>query len=144
MPSDPQSQSSKRVGSKKKSAPKAQDARSGSLGLDAVHTVARSEAGTWSRVMRWGFRLGVIVGLAWVIGYLPLQFFGERGLAQYRRLKRERGELSVRNQQLAGQIRQMKLEVERLREDDVFLEKAAREDLGMVRKGELVFVIEEK
>lgn len=94
--------------------------------------------------MRWGMRLAVIVGLAWVIGYLPLQFFGERGLAQYRRLKRERVELSERNHKLAAEIRQMRLEVERLREDDVYLEKAAREDLGMVRKGELVFVIEEK
>ncbi len=94
--------------------------------------------------MRWGLRLGLIVGLAWVIGYLPLQFFGERGLAQYRRLKRERIELRVRNRHIAGQIRQMRLEVERLREDDVYLEKAAREDLGMVRRGELVFVIEEK
>jgi cell division protein FtsB len=95
-------------------------------------------------MFRWALRLGLIVALAWVIGYVPLQFFGERGLAQYRRLKLERVELRERNRKLGAEIRQMKLEVERLREDDMYLEKAAREDLGMVRKGELVFVIEEK
>ncbi len=86
----------------------------------------------------------MVLGLAWAIGYLPLQLFGEQGLAQYRRLQRERTELRARNERLADQIRRMKLEVSRLREDDAYLEKAAREDLGMVRPGELVFVIEER
>ena len=89
-------------------------------------------------------RLLVVVGLAWVLGYLPLQFFGDKGLSQYRRLRRESSDLHKRNNTLAEEIRHMKLEVQRLRDDDVALEKAAREDLGMVRKGELVFVIEEK
>lgn len=143
MPADPESQSSDRAGSKQKGSPKTRSAPR-SVGWDAVHAAASAKGSVGSRVTRWGLRLGLIVGLAWVIGYLPLQLFGERGLAQYRRLKRERVELRVRNRRIAGEIRQMKLEVERLREDDVFLEKAAREDLGMVRKGELVFVIEEK
>jgi len=142
MPADSESQLSNQPGSKQKGSQ--QKNSSQSIALDAAHAVVPMGDSAGGRVSRWALRLGIIVGLAWVIGYLPLQFFGERGLAQYRRLKRERVELRVRNRKLAGEIRQMKLEVERLREDDVFLEKAAREDLGMVRKGELVFVIEEK
>ena len=44
---------------------------------------------------------------------------------------------------LAREIRQMELEVRRLRDDDVTLERAARDDLGMVRPGELIFVVDE-
>ncbi|MFH2007785.1 MAG: septum formation initiator family protein [bacterium] len=93
---------------------------------------------------RWATRLLVVVGLAWVLGYLPLQFFGDKGLSQYRRLRREWSELHKRNHTRAEEIRHMKLEVQRLRDDDAALEKAARQDLGMVRKGELVFVIQEE
>jgi cell division protein FtsB len=141
MPSDPESQPSNLAESKQKGSPQ-RGARS--LALDVAHGQAAAPPAPGSGVSRWAFRVAVVVALAWVIGYLPLQLFGERGLAQYRRLSREQIELQERNRRLAGEIRQMKLEVERLREDDVFLEKAAREDLGMVRKGELVFVIEEK
>jgi cell division protein FtsB len=105
----------------------------------AVSRVRR--AGAW--LTRWTLRLGLAGVLAFGLGYLPLQFFGERGLSQYRRLAQERRELEKRNQQLAEEIRQMRLEVRRLRDDDVALEKAARNDLGMVRPGELIFVLKE-
>ncbi len=98
-------------------------------------------AGAW--LTRWTLRLALAGVLAFGLGYLPLQFFGERGLSQYRRLEQERSELEARNQQLAEEIRQMRLEVRRLRDDDVALEKAARDDLGMVRPGELIFVLKE-
>ena len=93
--------------------------------------------------MRWLLRGVVVLALAWVLGYLPLQFFGERGLVHYRRLNVEHMELTKRNATLAEEIRHMRLEVERLRDDEATLERAAREDLGMVRKGELVFVLKE-
>lgn len=143
MPAESENQSPNRPGSKQKVSRRTRSA-SRSVAQDAVHAASPAPPSVAGRVTRWGLRLGVIVALAWAIGYLPLQLFGERGLAQYRRLKQERIELRVRNRKLAAEIRQMRLQVERLREDDVFLEKAAREDLGMVRKGELVFVIEEK
>jgi cell division protein FtsB len=98
-------------------------------------------AGLW--LGRWALRLALVALLAFGLGYLPLQFFGEEGLSQYRRLKRELAELTARNRQLAAEIEQMRLEVRRLRDDDVALEKAARDDLGMVREGELIFVLKE-
>lgn len=88
-------------------------------------------------------RLLVVVLLAAGLGTLPLQIFGERGLTRYRRLQREHQSLVGRNLRLAGDIRQMELEVRRLRDDDVTLERAARDDLGMVRSGELIFVVDE-
>ena len=92
---------------------------------------------------RWVTRGIVVVALAWMIGYLPLQFFGDRGLSRFRRLRREHSELTKRNTKLAEEIRRMRLEVERLRDDETTLERAARQDLGMVRKGELIFVLKE-
>ena len=97
----------------------------------------------WALLSRWVVRLTVVFGLAFGLGYLPLQLFGEKGLKQYRRLGRELKELKQRNDRLAEEIQQMRLEVKRLRDDDVALEKAARNDLGMVRPGELIFVLKE-
>lgn len=92
---------------------------------------------------RWLVRLLVVALLALGLGTLPLQIFGERGLTRYRRLQKEHRSLAVRNQRLARDIRQMELEVRRLRDDDVTLERAARDDLGMVRAGELIFVVDQ-
>lgn len=92
---------------------------------------------------RWSWRLGLVVVLAWIIGYLPLQFFGDNGIRHYRRLRQEVTVLKDRNQRLADEVRKMRIEVRRLRDDDLALERAAREDLGMVREGELIFVVEE-
>jgi cell division protein FtsB len=85
----------------------------------------------------------VVVLLSVGLGTLPIQIFGERGLPHLRRLQREQRELVARNMMLAREIRQMELEVRRLRDDDVTLERAARDDLGMVRPGELIFVVDE-
>lgn len=100
-------------------------------------------SGRLSRVSGWLLRLALALAIAFGLGYLPLQFFGEKGLTQYRRLKKELAEIKTRNDRLAGEIYQMRLEVRRLRDDDVALEKAARDDLGMVRRGELIFVLKE-
>lgn len=85
----------------------------------------------------------MVVLLAVGIGTLPLQFFGERGLTHYRRLKREHRELAERNRRLQREIKHLALEVQRLRDDEVTLERAARDDLGMVRQGEVIFVVDQ-
>ncbi len=99
--------------------------------------------GPLGRFSGWLLRLALALAVAFGLGYLPLQFFGEKGLTQYRRLKKELSEIKARNDRLAGDIYQMRLEVRRLRDDDVALEKAARDDLGMVRQGELIFVLKD-
>jgi len=104
-------------------------------------SLARRDVG--SDVKTWLFRILVVIGLAYVIGYLPLQLFGEKGLAQYRRLDKELKELKVRNSVVSDGVRDLRLEIYRLRDDDTAMEKAAREDLGMVKAGELIFVIED-
>ena len=109
--------------------------------LDCAPETVLAQPKTSAR--RWVVRVLVVAGLAVAIGTLPLQIFGERGLTQYRRLQVEHRELVVRNLRLARDIRQMELEVRRLRDDDVTLERAARDDLGMVRPGELIFVVDE-
>lgn len=117
---------------------------SGRVGQDApAGSSDEAPSSPRSRVGRWVFRLLVVVGLAVGLGYLPLQVFGEKGLVQYRRLQRELSELKARNRRMGDQIHQMRIEVSRLRGDEATIERAARQDLGVVRPGELVFVVEE-
>ena len=60
--------------------------------------------------------------------------FGERGLLHLWRLRGEQGKLddSKENEVLRERIH-------RLRHDDLYLEKIAREDLGLVRPGEIIY-----
>lgn len=57
-------------------------------------------------------------------------------------LKRELAELEERNRVLRERNQALIEEIELLRSDPKALERAAREELGFVRPGELVFIVE--
>jgi len=65
--------------------------------------------------------------------------FGERGLFHLWRLWGERRELSETNFLLQKENELLRERIYRLRHDDLYLEKIAREDLGLVRPGEIVY-----
>ncbi|MEK6561544.1 MAG: septum formation initiator family protein [Candidatus Binatota bacterium] len=65
--------------------------------------------------------------------------FGERGLLHLWRLWGERRELSETNFLLQKENELLRERIYRLRHDDLYLEKIAREDLGLVRPGEIVY-----
>jgi cell division protein FtsB len=67
----------------------------------------------------------------------------ERGFRRYFRLQRDVSNLTERNARTTEDNRAMAREIAALRSDAPALERAAREELGFVRPGELVIVLEE-
>jgi cell division protein FtsB len=70
---------------------------------------------------------------------VPLRILDEQGLPRYRALKDELREVSAQNDRLEREVRDLLREVEGLENDPVAIERIARDELGMVREGELVF-----
>jgi cell division protein FtsB len=77
------------------------------------------------------------VALGWVL------FYGTGGFVDYLDLKRDKDRMSVVLLKARDQNRDLYTRVERLREDPAYIEKTAREELGMVRQGEVVYRFKE-
>jgi len=86
----------------------------------------------------WAFRLyvGGLVLLALVSALDP------GGLRKARRLADEAGRVEADNARLAEENARLSREVKALRTDPSAMERAAREDLGLVRPGERVYRVE--
>ncbi|MGB8330017.1 MAG: septum formation initiator family protein [Polyangiales bacterium] len=70
---------------------------------------------------------------------VPTLVLDEQGLPRYRHLREELRELRESNEELVREIATFKAEVEALRSDPVYVERIARDELGMVRAEEFVF-----
>lgn len=70
---------------------------------------------------------------------VPLQILDEQGLPRYRQLRTELEQVKERNIELDRRAGALMRQVERLRNDPSAIESVARDELGMVRDGELVF-----
>lgn len=66
----------------------------------------------------------------------------EGGFRRYWRLQQDMRQLEERNARLADDNARLRREVEALRDDPRAIERAAREELGFVRPGEIVFNLE--
>jgi cell division protein FtsB len=69
--------------------------------------------------------------------------FGDKGLFETLRARREHAELSASLERLRVENARMREEARRLREDPAAIEEVARRDLGMMRRGEVLFVVKE-
>jgi cell division protein FtsB len=69
---------------------------------------------------------------------------GERGLVATSRARRVSGELSERVEQMRRENRRLRTEAQRLREDPVAIESLAREELGLIRPGEVLVVVKDR
>jgi cell division protein FtsB len=76
---------------------------------------------------------GLLVGLALFTA------FGERGVFHLWRLYGEKLRSQERNFVLQKENEALRERVQRIRDDDLYLEKIAREELGLVRPGEIVY-----
>lgn len=65
--------------------------------------------------------------------------FGERGVLHLWRLWEEKKKLEERNFLLLKENEALRERIHRLRHDALYLEKIAREDLGLVRPGEIIY-----
>ena len=78
--------------------------------------------------------LWVIVGLLILFAFLYLP-----GLSRYQELRQEEERLSKELVDLDQKIQKLHEEKELLRHDQAYLEKVIREELGLVRPGEMVY-----
>lgn len=81
----------------------------------------------------------LVLSIVWV----PLRILDEQGLPRYRALREERAEVLRVNDRLRREVRTLRREVEALRSDPRAIERIARDELGMIREGELLFQFEE-
>jgi cell division protein FtsB len=70
---------------------------------------------------------------------VPTLVLDEQGLPRYRHLREELHELRRSNEDLVKEIATLKGEVDALRSDPSYVERIARDELGMVRGEEFVF-----
>jgi len=70
---------------------------------------------------------------------VPTLVLDEQGLPRYRQLKEDLAELRASNASLVEEIAELKLEIESLRVEPGYVERIARDELGMVRADEFVF-----
>jgi cell division protein FtsB len=68
---------------------------------------------------------------------------GDKGLLESIRARRSHRELSVSIDRLRGENAQLREEVRRLLEDPSTIESLAREELGLIRPGELLFIVKD-
>jgi cell division protein FtsB len=68
-----------------------------------------------------------------------MAIFGEKGLVDFYRLKKEHAELIEANKEIARENKSFLNEINRLKNDLVYVESVARKDLGFVSKEEFIF-----
>lgn len=78
-----------------------------------------------------------LLSLATVI--VPLRMLDEQGLPRYRALRSELQDIRSDNERIRREVKQLKATVARLRDDPNEIERIARDELGMLRDGELLF-----
>ena len=79
-----------------------------------------------------------------VAGCVSLIFFSDRGLINLWSLKNEKLEIQNEINILRSQIAMLEKEEERLKFDEKYIEKIAREKFKMVKPGERVFKVSEE
>lgn len=90
----------------------------------------------------WLLRLLVAVGLAVLIGYLPYHLYLRSGLSLFMSQRAELERIEQQNRDLRGLNTELRLQLSRIQEDDGEIERVARDELGLVRAGELIFKVE--
>ena len=79
--------------------------------------------------------------VAIVVGCISLVLFSDRGLINLWSLKKEKLEIQNEINDLRNQIAMLEKEEEKLKFDEKYIEKIAREKFKMVKPGERVFKV---
>lgn len=90
----------------------------------------------FSGALSWLLPFGVLV-LAIVA--VPLHLLDDNGLPRYQVLEKELAQIRAENDRVERAVIDLSRAVEALRTDPLAIERIARDDMGMVREGELVF-----
>lgn len=95
-----------------------------------------------SLISRWIFRLMVAIPLAIAIGYVPYHAYGPSGMGKVKKLKNELFRLESNNRKLLEHNSQLRIEIGALKSDRRTIERVARDELGLVRENDIVFLFE--
>ncbi len=80
------------------------------------------------------------VALAMIVcGFFAI--FGSRGVMHLRRLQHQQGEVEAVAYSLALKNQKLRDHLDRIEHDDRYLERIAREQLGLIKPGEIVYRI---
>ena len=82
--------------------------------------------------------------VAIIVGCMSLILFSDRGLINLWSLKKEKLEIQNEINNLRNQIALLEKEEEKLKFDEKYIEKIAREKFKMVKPGERVFKVSEQ
>ncbi len=93
-------------------------------------------------LLLWAGRIVVAAVLACGVGFLPYRLYLRTGLSHFVKLRGELTQLEERNRKLRAGIVELRLQLERFQEDSDAIERVARDELGLVRSGEVVFKVE--
>lgn len=75
---------------------------------------------------------------------VPVLLLEPQGLPRMRALEKELKDVEAENAELRRDVARLRTEVKDLREDPAAVERIAREQLGLVRKSEVVFQFDRK
>jgi len=92
--------------------------------------------GRLTRALAWLLPFGLLV---MAIVAVPLRILDDQGLPRYRALRQEAREVRSGNDRLSREVTDLQREVDALRTEPQAIERIARDELGMVREGELIF-----
>lgn len=86
---------------------------------------------------RW--KVMFILALALALGMIAYTLLGPGGGGKRAQLQAELDRIQEENRRLAGENRRLTIEVQALKSRRDYLEKVARDELGLVKKDEMVF-----
>ena len=93
-----------------------------------------------------GLKKNIMLVLAIMTMFLMLLFivFGENGLTDLYKLKKEKDNLSKKNDELKKENLSLYREIERLKNDPIYVEDVARKELGVIGKDEMIIKVKPK
>lgn len=103
----------------------------------AARAAERSRIARGRRAVRWA-----LLFLSFIVAVDAL--VGDKGLIEIVRARRRDAELSGSIGQLRSENARLREEARRLKEDASAVEELARKDLGLIRPGEVLFVVKDR
>lgn len=96
------------------------------------------------RSARTTIRVVILLSTVLTIVFIVSFVFSEEGIAELRRSQKRVSDLTVEVEQLRTENERLRREIETLEESSFRYEKIAREDLGLARPDETVYILPEE
>ena len=90
----------------------------------------------------WLIRIGGAALITALLAYLPYLVYRGDGFVKLRKMRDDLDEIHKRNEALRVQNQELRREIRRLRNDPAAITAVARDELGLVKPGEIVIQIE--